>query len=349
MDDRERELEARVKALEARLAQLEHEPASPFDEVETAPTQLEVAEPSDLVRTPVASAPPEYRPNPAQWSTAGLMLILAGFAILYRVLVYGGVEQTALLFVGLPAFLGAFLALLPRSESFTGMALKGTSIALLMSSIVLQEGFICVLMASPIFLAVAVVVGALVDASNRQSRGRVWLGWAVLLLAAGEGAVPGLTFDREEVVIAERVVAAPLSEVRAALAEPVRVDHPLTPILRIGWPVPVAARGDGLELGDRRIVHFAGGEGEPGDMVFEVASASDDRVVFRRLSDQSHLAHWLSWDRSVVELTEVAGGTRVTWTVEFTRELDPAWYFAPLERAVVRRAADWLIDAAATP
>jgi hypothetical protein len=39
----------------------------------------------------------------------------------------------------------------------------------------------------------------------------------------------------------------------------------------------------------------------------------------------------------------------VTWTVGFTRRLDPAWYFAPAERHAVALAAEVLVDQVATP
>lgn len=344
MGEREERLEARLKALEARLASMEQAPEAPQHLDDRGPVPAGRSQSEALLLSAMG-----LRPNRAQWAIAGLILVLAGFVVFYRVLAWGELEQTALLFVGLPAFLGAFLALLPRATSFVGMSVKGTLIALLMSSIVLQEGFICVLMASPIFLSVSVGAGALADITLRRRGTPVWLGWAALLLAAGEGAVPGLAFDRAEVVTAERIVPAPPEAVRAALARPLDVRAPLPPVLRIGWPAPVDASGGGLEVGARRVVHFAGGEGSPGDMVLRVVESRDDRVVFEGVEDRSHLAHWLTWKRSVVELAASGSGTRVRWTVEFDRELDPAWYFAPLERAVVRQAAEWLISTSATP
>jgi hypothetical protein len=41
--------------------------------------------------------------------------------------------------------------------------------------------------------------------------------------------------------------------------------------------------------------------------------------------------------------------TRVTWTLRYRRDLDPAWYFGPWERYATRLAAGYLIDAVATP
>jgi len=39
----------------------------------------------------------------------------------------------------------------------------------------------------------------------------------------------------------------------------------------------------------------------------------------------------------------------VTWTLDYERGLDPAWYFGPWERYATRLAAGYLIDAVATP
>jgi hypothetical protein len=44
-----------------------------------------------------------------------------------------------------------------------------------------------------------------------------------------------------------------------------------------------------------------------------------------------------------------AATTSVTWTIRYRRDLDPAWYFGPMERFIVKRAADYLIDSVATP
>ena len=44
-----------------------------------------------------------------------------------------------------------------------------------------------------------------------------------------------------------------------------------------------------------------------------------------------------------------AGRTQVMWTIHYRRGLDPAWYFGPLERYAVGFAAQYLIDAVATP
>ena len=66
--------------------------------------------------------------------------------------------------------------------------------------------------------------------------------------------------------------------------------------------------------------------------------------------DESGMTHYLTWQEARVEWEPVgAGATRVTWTLRYRRDLDPAWYFGPMERLAAARAADYLIDSVATP
>ena len=61
--------------------------------------------------------------------------------------------------------------------------------------------------------------------------------------------------------------------------------------------------------------------------------------------DGSHIAHWLQWHDGLWELEEAEGGTvRATLTVRYRRLLDPAWYFGPIERHGVRKAAEYFAD-----
>jgi len=81
-----------------------------------------------------------------------------------------------------------------------------------------------------------------------------------------------------------------------------------------------------------------------------VAARRPGYVRFETISDSSKLTQWIAWDGSEVEWKAVdQQHTLVTWRVHFERQLDPAWYFAPLERAAVHEAAKYLIEANATP
>ena len=93
-----------------------------------------------------------------------------------------------------------------------------------------------------------------------------------------------------------------------------------------------------------------GMEPRVGDLILELEAARPGLVRWRAISDNSHMTHFLSWQSATVEWTPIdAQTTRVTWTLQFRRGLDPSWYFGPWERYVASMAAAYLIDAVATP
>jgi hypothetical protein len=271
---------------------------------------------------------------------------------MYRLLVQHSLEQTAALFIGLPTVLAVVLALTPNAKSATGMAMKGVTLALLMCGPILAEGFICVVMSAPLFYLIAAVIGVLTDRARRKrkSAGLYSLVLVPLLLSSLEGTTPELTFRTREVVTVRKLVAGSPADVERALAATPRFEAPLPPFLRLKFPLPAMSRGEGLMPGAERVIHFAGGEGKPGDLTLRVTGHAPNRVTFTAASDTSHIAHWLTWRTADVAWRPAAAGTtEVTWTLVYDRELDPAWYFGPWERYATGLAAEYLIDTVATP
>ena len=67
-----------------------------------------------------------------------------------------------------------------------------------------------------------------------------------------------------------------------------------------------------------------------------VADSRTGYVRFETISDSSKLLQWVCWRSSEVTYTAVdATHTKVTWRISFDRQLDPYWYFGPLERLAV--------------
>ena len=295
-------------------------------------------------------------PTKAQWVLAAVILGITVTVVVYRILVWQHVEQTSLLFIGIPSVLAMILALTPRSETVIGLICKAMAIALLISGLFLGEGFICILMASPIFFAVGILIGIIVNvarADHKKPSGTSVTCLVLLGAFAGmslEGTSARLSFPKEEQVVVTKALTANPAAVEATLAATPVFDRALPPYLRLKFPRPVEAHGSGLSLGDRRTIHFAGGEGKPGDLEMQVAERSAGHVRFHATSDHSKVAHWMTWEDSDVSWREIAPGqTEVEWRIRFRRELSPAWYFGPWERYAVRLAAGYLIDTAATP
>ncbi len=289
---------------------------------------------------------------PAQWTVIGLVVAFAAGSILYRLLIQHHLGHSAAMFIGVPAVIAILLALMPKAKTVTGGILKGITFALLILAPLLGEGYVCILMASPLFYVVGIAVGLVVDASRHKRGATLSCVIVVLLPMSLEGVIPGLSFKREQVVEVRRVAEASpdLVEQRLALSPDVTTRLPMA--LRIGFPRPLAAWGNGLAIGATRVIHFAGAEGDPpGDLMMRVTEQRQGYVRFETVSDSSKLTQWIRWDSSEVEWRQLDGNhTEVTWRVHFERQLDPAWYFAPLERAAVGQAARYLIEAnAAAP
>src|SRR5262245_49298785 len=133
----------------------------------------------------------------SRWNLVFLTLAIAFACVMYRVVAARKLEQTALLFIGIPTVLAVLVAMTPKAKTATGGILKATTIALLLSAPLLGEGFICILMASPIFYLVAVIVGRLVDAG--RARNQTTLSMLVLLgmlPMSLEGTHARLSFNR---------------------------------------------------------------------------------------------------------------------------------------------------------
>jgi hypothetical protein len=226
------------------------------------------------------------------------------------------------------------------------------TIALLMSGPILGEGFICIIMAAPLFYLVGAIIGLLIDRARRKDKSVALHAVLLLplLLSSLEGTTPELSFDRHEQITVRKIVNASPADVERALARQPVFDRTLPPFLRLKFPLPASTSGEGLAIGAERRIHFAGGEGKPGDLTLRVTERTPSSVTFTAQSDTSHIAHWLTWRNSQVSWRAASPGqTEVQWTIAYDRELDPAWYFAPWERYATRRAAEYLVDTLATP
>jgi len=293
------------------------------------------------------------RIEPAQWWVIALAIAFMAGSVLYRYLTHAKYAHSAAMFIGIPAVLAILLALTPKAKTVTGGIVKGITLALLVVAPLLGEGYLCILFAAPLFYVVGLLVGLPIDAMRKRNRKGQMLTCIVIVLLpmSFEGVFPGFSFERQQVVEVTRVVNASGEGVEEALRESPRINRSLPSFLRIGFPRPLAASGSGLEIGAGRKILFSGAEGDPaGNLVMRITQRGPGYVRFETVSDESKLTQWIRWDASEVSWAAVdARHTSVTWRVHFERKLDPAWYFAPWERAAVREAAGYLIDMNAEP
>ena len=136
--------------------------------------------------------------SPAQWRLIFVIIALTIASLAYRLLSNNDLAQTAALFIGLPATLAIIFALTPQAKTVTGMILKGLTIALLMAGVLLPEGFICILMAAPIFYFVGAITGWAIDRRRKRQANPDRKLYSFLVLAivvfSLEGTVTGLSY-----------------------------------------------------------------------------------------------------------------------------------------------------------
>ena len=297
--------------------------------------------------------PDEARASRARWSLVGITLALTAGVVAYRLTHRVGLSQTGAFFVGLPAVLAISVALAPRAKTVRGTTFKAVTFGLLLSGILVGEGFVCIVMAAPLFYLIAMPIAGVIE--RRRERGSppgqtYALVVLPVLLFSLEGVVDATTLPVRNRVAASQVVAATPAEVEAALASRPAFVKPLPAFLRdAGFPRPLGAEGSGLHVGAGRHILFSGPDG-PAPLDLRVVERGPGRVVFAVEQDETPIAGWLSLRRSVVTWWRTSdGATRVRWELEFDRALAPAFYFAPLERYASRLAAGYLIRTVATP
>lgn len=310
-------------------------------------------DPSQETNTPHA----QRELSPQQWQLFFLCLAVGTAGLLYMLLARHDLAASALLYVGIPVALALGLCLTPRAKSAMGMTFKGITIILLIVAPLFQEGYICIIFASPIFYAVGIVATwALTRLTNPNGKHKVEAAMIVTAFAliSLEGTTSLTSLPRENRVTVSKVVPASLGSVRSKLSEPLSFSGPKPLFLRI-FPYPVSVQGSGLQPGDTRRATFVAYKHIwwnriEGDAVFSVSEATDRKVVFTPVRDSSYVGHYITWEGSEVDLEPLDDHhTRVTWTLSFQRKYDPSWYFGPLQRYAVRLAAEELIDHAATP
>lgn len=275
-----------------------------------------------------------------------LVVVLAGlFAayLLYEVLHAGHLEQTSLFYVGIPAAIAITVAVTARPKSATGVAMATITIGLALAGPLLGEGVVCLLMSAPLFYFIGLLVGGAIDYARWRDRQAVAIVAPLLLVAMLEGVTPATSLPRDEEVTAAATAARDV-DIESALARP-PVFGPITsPFLRLGFPRPLIAQGQGLAVGDTRTITFTprrsfgiGAPLEPRALTLRVAERGPGRAVFRVEHDTT-AARWMDLREAEFRWR----GRRLEVTFRYRRTFDPSWYFGPLQRYAATQAAGYL-------
>ena len=266
-----------------------------------------------------------------------------------------GLDGTALLYIGVPTIIGlAFATSSSSSKSAVGSTLKAITFIILISGPLLQEGFICMIIAAPIFYIVGALAAWPFDNYRKKkvreqdaSRLNMFILPALLLTMSMEGVTDYTTFDRHNTIERTQVIGKSVAEIKSKLAQNRSVPSPDSLFANF-FPRPDVFHSQGLAEGDKHwidvsYVKWIYWYEKKGSAIFEVTENKPGYIKFKLKSDNSYIHSYLDWgDVTVLFKPVTNNSTRVTWKINFTRKLDPAWYVQPMQRYSVGVLADTL-------
>jgi len=295
-----------------------------------------------------------------------LVLIIIGAAsLLIRLLMDYNFDRSALLYVGIPFLIAIALLFIERPEPVQNWRRRYVNIIILSlvimlgSSIILFEGFVCVVMFMPIYFFIILIM-FLFDAvrryRNSKSHGKnyVQILPVLILVSAFEGVIPELSFEREYEVERSKIISADVNEIKHKLTQPIELDKSRHWILAI-FPMPYDIDAETLVAGDIHTINFRYHRWfvtntHEGSMKLEISQVEDDYIRTRFVEDTSYISNYLILHGTEIHIVPINNEqTEITLRIKYHRFLDPVWYFGPLQEYVVGKSAEFLLDEVITP
>jgi len=290
-----------------------------------------------------------------------IILITAVFTVSVRLLITFELNDSALLYLAIPYLIALLLAFFRRREATASLVKKyaglcfDSLIVMLASSLVLFEGFLCVLMFMPIYF-IAVLIAFLIESltyrySKRPGKNdlKAHLLPYLFLLLSVEGIVPTLSFSRENSVSVVKIINRTPVEIQNNLKQPIELDVNRHWFLSV-FPMPYQVDAGSLKTGDIHRVDYRYKKWfftntHEGTLRLLIEDVSANRIKTRILEDTSYLSSYMNLKGTQILLTPLENGaTEVNLSIYYDRRLDPAWYFHPLQKYGVSKMAELLIE-----
>lgn len=258
-----------------------------------------------------------------------VVLIIASFA--FRLLNDWKIEQTSILFVGIPALMAVLLIKYHDTpKSAYGVVFKTITLFLLMSAILLGEGLVCIIFMAPIFYAVGGICVALVEYLKKRNKSKLnaYVLIPVLLIIS-----QGYEINNQPKInsVETSIQVNGVKSLERFKSTPNFLKN-LPNFFKIGFPEPISITGNGLNIGDIRKIEFESKTKGIGALVLKIKSKEKNTLTFEIIEDRTHINHWLTWKEIEVEIINNGNNTStITWTTHFTCDLGPSWYFNPIE------------------
>ncbi len=290
-----------------------------------------------------------------------LLFLAAIGSLAVRLLIGYNFHNSALLYVAAPFLIAVILAVMtsrqePKKNWWTGYwnVARGSLIVMLGSSVLLFEGFLCVVMFMPIYFGV-MTLGFIYELIWRKVKGKgkgslyVHLLPLIVLISAFEGTHEDLSFDRDNTVSFETVVSFDIETIKERMVRPIDLQKERHWFLRM-FPMPYKVEAGNIDKGAVHKIYYRYKKWfftniHEGHTELKIADVGDDYLKTEILKDTSYISNYIDFKGTHVELEKISENeTRVRLNIMFDRKLDPSWYFEPLERYGVKKMAEFLVS-----
>jgi hypothetical protein len=291
------------------------------------------------------------------------LFIIGLFTLLTRFILDSRFSGSALLYVLVPYLVGLSLYIfvppikgMRRTQRF-GRHLITSLAVMFCTSAILFEGFLCVLMFMPIYIffaAIAFAMGPKYKEDNTVDYNDVFkVSFAPLfiIILSVEGLTDTTSFPRENTVTRSYIVEASLADIHANLSQPIHLKAKRSAFLSL-FPLPERVEAGSLNPGDIHKSYFTykrwgpiGVNVHQGETWLKINSVTLNKITTQVVKDTSYFSHYLTVHGTEINLDPISEDqTRVTLNINYRRDLDPAWYFGPMQKAAITESADYLIQ-----
>ena len=272
-----------------------------------------------------------------------IVFVLAIASIAFRLLNKNYFEQTSLLFIGVPTLITLLIVRYSKKpKSAYGIAFLTITIFLLISGIFLGEGFVCILFMAPIFYAVTAVLVWIYQFLKKKGEEKTYS--FVLIPVLFLMFQPSEFIKEPELHSVKTVRIIDSNQSLNAFNKQPDFLSSLPNFFKIGFPKPIEVKGKGIEIGATRTISFKSSTKGVGRLVLEVKEKTQNKIVFKIKSDDTHIDHWLTYKEITVEIIEENTIKKLVWTTSFICDLGPSWYFEPSEKFAIDLMNQHLIN-----
>jgi len=272
-----------------------------------------------------------------------IVAILAITSLAYRLISEYEFEQTSVLFVGIPTLITLLMIRYSGTpKSAYGIVFKVITLFLLMSSILLGEGIVCILFAAPIFYGVSaliIFVYQTLEERHKSKMNSIVIIPVIIILAMPFGikSEPELQSVQTSAIIQNGISLEALNKLPD-------FESGFPGFFKLGFPKPLDIKGAGIKTGDIRNIRFKSNTKGIGTLALKVSDRDEESITFSIIQDDTHINHWLTWKNIKVKLIPLDNKqTKVVWTSNYVCDLGPNWYFEPLEKYAVGLMNEHLI------